>query len=150
MPQSLSRVLIHLIFSTKNRIRIIAPSIQPELHRYLGGTLNHFDCPCLQVGGVEDHVHLFFGQSRTRTIAEIVEEVKTNSSKWIKTKGRDYRDFRWQSGYAALSVSQSGADRVVTYIQQQPQHHERMSFQEEYRRFLKKYRIEFDERYVWD
>src|SRR5262245_53625628 len=89
MPQSLSRVLIHLIFSTKNRVRIIAPSIQPKLHSYLGGTLNHLDCHSLQVGGVEDHVHLFFGQSRTRTIAEVVEAVKTNSSKWMKTHGKD-------------------------------------------------------------
>jgi len=150
MPQSLSRVLIHLIFSTKNRVRLIKPSIQPELHRYLGGTLNKLDCPSIQVGGVDDHVHLFFGMNRTLAIADVVETVKTSSSKWMKTKGENYRAFRWQSGYAALSVSQSGADRVVTYIQRQPQHHQRISFQDEYRRFLKRYGIEFDERYVWD
>ncbi len=150
MPQSLSRILIHLVFSTKNRDRVLTSTIQTELHPYLAGTLDRIDCPSLQVGGREDHVHLFFGLSRTRTIAEVVETLKTSSSKWIKTKGAEFAVFHWQSGYGAFSVSQSDADTVAAYIRNQAQHHEKMTFQDEYRRLLERYRIAFDEKYVWD
>jgi putative transposase len=150
MPQSLSRILIHLVFSSKNRERLLTPAVQMEMHPYLVGVLNGVDCPSLQVGGVEDHVHLFFGQSRTRTIADVVETVKTSSSKWIKTKDPEFAGFHWQAGYAAFSVSQSDADNVVAYIQNQANKHQKMSFQEEYRRLLERYQVAFDERYVWD
>ncbi|MEI6779384.1 MAG: IS200/IS605 family transposase [Verrucomicrobiota bacterium] len=119
MPQSLSRILIHLVFSTKNRERVLTRAIQTELHPYLAGTLDNIECPSLQAGGVEDHVHLFFGLSRTRTVADVVETVKTSSSKWIKTKGAEFAGFHWQSGYGAFSVSQSDADAVVAYIRNQ-------------------------------
>ncbi len=150
MPQSLSRILIHLVFSTKNRERLLTPDIQTELHPYLAGILDNIECTSLQVGGVEDHVHLFFGLSRTRTIADVVETVKTSSSKWIKTKGRQFADFHWQSGYGAFSVSQSDAEAVITYIRNQKQHHQKMTFQDEYRRLLERYQVAFDEKYVWD
>lgn len=150
MPQSLSRILIHLVFSTKNRERILSPVIQPELHPYLAGTLDNLECPSLQVGCVEDHVHLLFGLSRTRTVAAVVEAVKTSSSNWIKTKGAAFADFHWQSGYGAFSVSQSDADMVVAYIRNQAQHHRKMTFQDEYRRLLERYHVAFDEQYVWD
>ena len=150
MPQSLSRLLIHLVFSTKNRDRVLTPVIQTELHPYLAATLDNIACPSLQIGGVDDHVHLFFGLSRTRTIAEVVEVVKTSSSKWIKTKGAAFAGFHWQSGYGAFSVSQSDADAVVAYICNQAQHHQKMTFQDEYRRLLERYRVAFDEKYVWD
>lgn len=150
MPQSLSRILIHLVFSTKSRERVLTPAIQTELHPYLAGTLDNIECPSLRVGGVEDHVHLFFGLSRTRAIAQVVETVKTSSSKWIKTKGAAFADFHWQSGYGAFSVSQSDADTVGAYIRNQAQHHQRMTFQDEYRRLLERYQVVFDERYVWD
>jgi REP element-mobilizing transposase RayT len=150
MPQSLARILVHLVFSTKNRERVLTPAIMAELHPYVAVTLDHIDCPSLQVGGVEDHVHLFFGLSRTRTIADIVETVKTSSSKWIKTKGAEFTDFHWQSGYGAFSVSQSDAETVITYIRNQAQHHQKMTFQQEYRRLLERYQVAFDERYVWD
>ncbi len=150
MPQSLSRILVHLVFSTKNRERFLTPAVQTELHPYLAGVLKAIDCPSLQVGGVEDHVHLFFGLSRTRTIADIVETVKTSSSKWIKTKGTAFAGFHWQSGYGAFSVSQSDADAVVAYVVNQAKHHQKMSFQDEYRRLLERYKVQFDERYVWD
>jgi putative transposase len=150
MPQSLSRILVHLVFSTKNREPVITPAVQTELHPYLAGVLDNIDCPSLQVGGVADHVHLFFGLSRKRTIAEIVEKLKTSSSKWIKGKDPGLADFHWQSGYGAFSVSQSDADAVVTYIQKQALHHRKMTFQEEYRRLLERYGVAFDERYVWD
>ena len=150
MPQSLSRILIHLVFSTKNRECVLTPVIQTELHPYLAGMLDNLQCPSLRVGGVQDHVHLFFGLSRTRTIAEVVETVKTSSSKWIKTKGAAFADFHWQSGYGAFSVSQSDAETVAAYIRNQAQHHQKMTFQEEYRRLLERYQVTFDENYVWD
>ncbi len=150
MPQSLSRILTHLVFSTKNRAPCLTPEIQRELHPYLAGVLDHIECPALRVGGVEDHVHLFFGLSRTLSIAEVVEKVKTSSSKWIKGKGDLFQDFHWQSGYGAFSVSQSDADAVIAYVQDQARHHQKMSFQEEYRKLLEKYRVSYDERYVWD
>jgi len=150
MPQSLSRILIHLVFSTKNRERVLTPALQNELHPYLAGTLDNIECPSLQVGGVEDHVHLFFGLSRIRTIASVVETVKTSSSKWIKTKSAEFADFHWQAGYAAFSVSQSDADTVVAYIRNQARHHQKMTFQDEYRCLLERYHVTFDEKFVWD
>jgi len=140
--------MIHLVFSTKNRERILTPALQTELHPYLAGVLDNIECPSLQVGGVEDHVHLFFGLSRTRTIADVVETVKTSSPKWIKTKGAEFAGFHWQSGYGAFSVSQS--DAVIAYIRNQAQHHQKMTFQDEYRRLLERYQVAFDEKYVWD
>jgi putative transposase len=150
MPQSLSRLLTHVIYSTKNRDPLIAPHLLSELHAYLVGVLEAIDCTPLRIGGTENHVHLFFALARTRTIAEIVEKTKTSSSKWIKTKGTAFANFHWQAGYGAFSVSQSDAERVVAYIANQPKHHKRISFQEEYRRFLERYAIAYDERYVWD
>ena len=150
MPQSLSRILIHLVFSTKGRERFLTSAIQTELHPYLAGTLDNMECPSLQVGGAEDHIHLLFGLSRTRTVAEVVEKVKTSSSKWIKSKGVEFAQFHWQSGYGAFSVSQSHADAVIAYIRNQAQHHQTVTFQEEYRRLLERYKVDFDERYVWD
>ena len=150
MPQSLSRVLVHLIFSTKNRDPVLTPEIQAELHPYLAVVSRDNDCPSLQVGGVEDHVHLLFGLSRTRTVAQIVEAVKTSSSKWIKTKGPAFTGFHWQAGYGAFSVSQSNIAAVVLYIQNQREHHQKVTFQEEYRKFLRRYQIAYDEKYVWD
>ncbi len=149
MPQSLSRVLVHLIFSTKHRVPALSTAVRPELHAYLVGILKAMDCPALQVGGAGDHVHLFFGMSRTRSTAQAVETLKTSSSKWIKTKG-SFADFHWQAGYGAFSVSQSDAESVVAYIRDQETHHQKLTFQEEYRRFLACYQVAYDERYVWD
>jgi REP element-mobilizing transposase RayT len=150
MPQSLSRVLVHLVFSTKNRAPLLSLDIQRELHPYLCGVLGNLGCTSLRVGGVGDHVHILLGLSRTKTIANVVEELKTASSKWLKNFGPEMAEFHWQHGYGAFSVSQSDADRVEAYILEQSQHHQRMTFQEEYRRLLERHHIDFDERYVWD
>lgn len=150
MPQSLSRVLVHLVFSTKNRAPFLTKDVQEETHAYLSGILNNIDCPSIRVGGVEDHVHLFFSLSRKRSIADVVETVKTSSSKWIKNQDGQFGDFHWQAGYGAFSVCQSEADRVVAYILNQAEHHRKRTFQEEFRRMLELYEVEFDERYVWD
>jgi REP element-mobilizing transposase RayT len=148
MPQSLSKILVHLIFSTKHREPTIPDALRPQLHAYLAGILNNLQCPSLQTGGTADHVHILFALARTVPVSEVVEEVKKSSSKWMKAQG--VQRFAWQAGYGAFSVSESQAATVVRYIQRQDDHHRRMSFQEEYRRFLQKYRVPFDERYVWD
>jgi REP element-mobilizing transposase RayT len=146
----LSRILVHLIFSTKDRVPCLDPAVQAELHPYLAVVLRDNGCPSLKVGGAGDHVHLLFGLSRTMSIAEVVETVKTSSSKWIKGQGPQLLGFHWQGGYGAFSVSQSHADTVVQYIAGQVEHHRRVTFQEEFRAFLERYQVPFDERYVWD
>ena len=150
MPQSLSSILVHLIFSTKNREPFITPAIELELHPYITKILRELKSPCLTLNGTSDHVHVLFALSRVITIAELVEEVKTNSSKWIKTKGGEFRNFHWQRGYGAFSIGQSNVEVLKRYIRHQKEHHKRVTFQDEYRDFLKSYGIDFDERFVWD
>lgn len=150
MAQSLSNLLTHLVFSTKNRMPSLNEDIASELHPYIVGVLDNLGCPSIQVGGASDHVHIFYRLSRIKSVAEVVETVKTSTSKWIKTKSNELAGFYWQSGYGAFSVSQSDMDAVIAYIRNQPEHHKKVSFQEEYRRFLNRYQISYDERYVWD
>ena len=150
MPQSLARILIHLVYSTKNRERILGDDIRDELHRYTAGVLKEWDSPAILMNSVEDHVHILYSHSKNHSPARIVEEVKVASSKWLKTKGPRYAQFHWQSGYGDFSVSQSNVSDVVKYIAGQEEHHRRKSFQKEYREFLKRHEVEFDERYVWD
>ena len=104
MPQSLASILIHLIFSTKNREPFITPSIEPELHPYMAKILRALKSPSLSIGGTDDHAHILFSLARVIKIADLVEEVKTDSSKWIKTKGAEFRNFHWQKGYGAFRL----------------------------------------------
>jgi putative transposase len=156
MSQSLSRILIHVTFSTKNRDRSLAyPELREQLNAYTVGILRNLECPALQVGSVIDHMHFLFLQSRTTTVAEVVGTVKKETSAWIKTQKPDVKDpfivkFAWQSGYAAFSVSESGSEAVVAYIRNQEEHHRRITFQDEYREFLTKHGVTFDEKYAWD
>ena len=150
MPQSLSSILVHLIFSTKNREPFISLAIERELYPYMATIFREHDSPSLIIDGTSDHLHALFALSRTIAVADLVEEVKTGSSKWIKTKGSEFKNFHWQKGYGAFSVAQSNVEVVKRYIQNQKQHHRRLTFQDEYRQFLKRYQVEFDERYVWD
>lgn len=150
MPQSLSFLLVHVVFSTKNRARVLVPSVRPALHAYLATVARNVECECYRVGGVEDHVHLAIRLARTVTAAQLVEELKTSSSKWLKTQSPDLADFSWQRGYGAFSVGPSDLDALRRYIDNQEEHHRTRTFQDEYRAFLRKYGIEFDERYVWD
>jgi putative transposase len=150
MPQSLSSILIHLIFSTKNREPFLTREIDAELYPYLASILKAMKSPALIINGTSDHIHTLFSLSRVVTIASLVEEVKTESSKWIKTKGKHFRNFHWQSGYGAFSIGQSQVPTVRRYITRQKEHHRRVSFQDEYRKFLRVYEVEYDERYVWD
>jgi putative transposase len=149
MAQTLVRVLVHLIFSTKDRANVILPDVESELHTYLAGIANKLDSPCLAVNGTRDHVHMLVSQSKNLALAKLLEEVKKGSSKWIKTKGAAFRTFHWQDGYAAFSVSQSKVTAVEAYIAGQKEHHRRKSFQEELIQFLRKHGVEYDERYIW-
>jgi len=149
MPQSLSKVLVHLIFSTKHREPLIGPEIRPRLHAYMVGILDKLKSPSLQTGGVADHVHTLFILGRTISQADLVEEVKKSSSKWMKAEGR-VPGFTWQAGYGAFSIGESQADTVIRYIQNQEKHHRKVTFQEEFRKFLERYKVAYDERYVWD
>ena len=150
MPQSLSTVLVHLVFSTKNRESFITPTVEVELHAYMATVFRDHNSPSLAINGTPDHVHALFVLSRTITIADVVEKVKTGSSKWLKTKGPEFRNFHWQRGYGAFSIGQSNVAELKRYIRNQKQHHRTISFQDEYRKFLHRYEIDFDERYVWD
>jgi putative transposase len=151
MPQSLAKILVHTVFSTKDRRPFLRDlALREELHRYLGGILANLECQPVIVGGVEDHVHLLCALSRTCTAADMVKEVKRGSSPWLKTKSADLVDFAWQNGYGIFSVGFSQIEAVRKYISGQEEHHHEVSFQDEFRQLLKRYEIEFDERYVWD
>jgi len=150
MPQSLSAVYIHLIFSTKERHPYLQDeNLQKELHAYLGEVSKQLDCPPIRVGGVEDHVHLLARFGRTITQAEWVKELKRVSSICLKSEGK-LSQFQWQAGYADFSVSASNLERVKRYIENQKEHHRRMSFQDEVRKLLTRHSVEWDERYFWD
>ncbi|MFN8627443.1 MAG: IS200/IS605 family transposase [Candidatus Binatia bacterium] len=148
MPQSLAKILVHVIFSTKNREPMIAADIRTSLHAYITGILQNLRCPSLRTGGTADHVHTLLSMARTRAVAEVVEQVKTGSSKWMKHQG--IREFRWQSGYGAFSIGESQVRAVIRYIGNQDAHHRQRDFQSEFRRLLDRYGVAYDERYVWD
>ena len=150
MAQSLSSILIHLIFSTKHREPLVTAQVEPALHAYMAGILKEKQCPALTIGGMPDHVHVLFRLARTRAVSEVVEDLKKDSSRWIKTQGASFGAFHWQAGYGAFSIGQSSVAETRRYIDNQKEHHQTRTFQEEYRVFLRKYGVEYDERYVWD
>jgi putative transposase len=150
MPQSLANVLIHIVFSTKNRAPYIETEIQNPLHAYLATACRTCGCPAHKIGGTNDHIHILCSLSRTITMADFIGTIKADSSKWIKTQRTSLGGFSWQNGYGAFSIGQSQLDIVKKYIAGQNEHHRVRTFQEEFREFLKKYEIQFDERYVWD
>jgi putative transposase len=154
MPQSLSKVIIHIIFSTKDRKAWLDRDVRPRMHAYVATICRDLNAEALRVGGVTDHLHVVttlpLTLPRTLSQAAMVETVKKTSSKWIKGLDAKYQQFYWQRGYGAFSVSPSQLNTVLEYVESQEEHHRTRSFQEEYRDFLRKYGVEFDERYVWD
>lgn len=150
MPQSLSLVIVHVIFSTKERRPFLDPDTRPKLHGYLATVARNADCEAYRVGGVADHVHLAIRLSRTITIAKLVEKLKTASSKWVKPQSPAFAAFSWQRGYACFSVDPADLDSLCAYIDGQEEHHKTRRFQDEFRMFLKKYGVEYGEAYVWD
>lgn len=150
MAQSLAKIYIHLIFSTKNREPVLQDDVRVDLHDYIGGIIRDLNCPSIEINTEPDHAHALFSLSRTLSISQVVQEVKSGSSAWLKKQSGHYADFHWQNGYGAFSVSQSNVAGVRAYILNQREHHRRMTFREESREFLRRYEIEFDERYVRD
>ena len=150
MSQSLARLCVHLVFSTKYREPFLHDGIRADLHAYMAVVIKNTGCSNLIINSVEDHVHILLDLGRTVAVSNVVENIKKSSSKWIKTKGREFSAFAWQAGYGAFAVSESNVAAVRQYIARQEEHHRKVNFQDEYRAFLTKHKITFDERYVWD
>ena len=150
MPQSLSKVIVHIIFSTKAREPWLGLDVRPRMHAYLATVCRDLGAEVVRVGGVADHIHIVTTLPRTLSQAQLIEQIKKTSSKWIKAVYTRYRTFAWQRGYGAFSVSPSQLDAVLQYIDGQKEHHRTRTFQEEYRELLRRHGVDFDERYVWD
>ena len=148
MPQSLTFLLVHVVFSTKDRRPYIRDDLQLHLHAYLAMVARGLHCECYRAGGVADHVHLAIGLSRQITVADLVSKLKTSSSQWMKTQG--VPQFAWQRGYGAFSLGRSEQDALVSYIERQAEHHRKISFQDELRAILDRYGIARDEEHLWD
>jgi len=151
MSQSLSQIYLHVVFSTKNRARFLQDrTLRDRLHAYLAGACHNLKSPSIIVGGVEDHVHVLCRLAKTLSVSELVQELKRESSKWLKEQSSDLAAFYWQSGYGAFSISPGHVEALTAYIKNQEEHHRKESFQDEFRRLLRLYAIDFDEKYVWD
>jgi putative transposase len=150
MPQSLSKVIVHIVFSTKDREPWLDSDVRARMHAYLATGCRDLGGDLVRIGGVADHVHVVTTLPRTLSQAQLIEQIKKGSSKWMKALDARYRGFFWQRGYGAFSVSPSQVEAVLQYIDGQQEHHRTRTFQEEYRELLHKHGIDFDERYVWD
>jgi len=148
MSQSFSKFYSHIVFHTKDNVKFIREDIEDELYSYMGGILRNCKSIPFQIGGTSDHIHILCTLPRTITLADLAEEVKKRSSKWIKTKGPQYKSFYWQEGYGGFSVGWSQVETIKKYIMNQKKHHANVSFMDEYKRLLKENGIEFDERYL--
>jgi len=151
MPHSLAQIYVHIVFSTKNREPYLKDKeLLCQTHAYLGSLCRRFDSPALSVGGVADHVHILCSLARTWSPADLVKELKRESSKWIKRLDPNLENFYWQGGYGAFSISPSHVPVVRRYIANQEAHHQRETFKDEYRRLLRKYEIDYTEPEIWD
>ena len=150
MAQTLVSLMLHVIFSTKNREPIITLEVEPELFAYMGGILKNHESRLLDAGGTADHVHLLISQSKNISLSSLMKDVKKDSSSWIKTKGREFRNFHWQDGYGGFSIGKSDIPELRKYIETQKEHHKKRSFQEELIQFLDEYGMEYDIRYLWN
>lgn len=150
MSQALAKIYLHLIFSTKNREHSLPDHIRADLHSYMGGILHGLGCSPIEINTEPDHTHILFVMSRTETVSNVVGQLKKSSNDWLRNRDQQFKDFYWQGGFGVFSVSQSSIEEVRQYIRNQREHHKQVSFQDEFRMFLKRYEMEFDERYVWD
>jgi putative transposase len=150
MPSTHANLLYHLVFSTKSRIPLITPNSQDELYRYIGGIIRGEGGIMLEIGGIENHIHILTKIKPSTAVSEITARIKGNSSKWMNENKMKMRKFGWQEGYGAFSVSESQVPVLTNYIRSQEEHHHKQTFQEEYVALLRKHRIEYDERYLWD
>ncbi len=150
MASTLTKLLIHITFSTKHREPLIPEALEPELYGYIGSICRHMGSPLLAMGGVADHVHMLVSLNKTVTLSELMLNIKRDSSKWIKDNGPALGAFGWQDGYFAFSIGESGVEALRSYIANQKEHHNTIDFKDEVRSVLRKYNVEWDERYVWD
>lgn len=150
MAQSLSDILLHVVFSTKNREPLIQPTIESELYPYIIAVCQNLDSPVIKINGVTDHVHILLRLGRTIPISKLISEMKSNSSRWIKSKGDKYSNFEWQGGYGVFSVSRPNIEGVIKYISSQKEHHKTVTFKEELISMLIRAQIKYDEKYLWD
>ena len=151
MPQSLSKIYVHLVFSTKGRTETIPKTHLAEVHAYVAEIFNNHGCPAIQVGGTANHIHILFLLGKQANLSEIVRTVKSSTTRWINEKNNNpFHKFFWQEGYGAFSVSNSHVDAVVAYIKGQEEHHKKVSFQDEFRKICQLYKAELDERNAWD
>ncbi len=150
MPQSLVKNYVHIIFSTKHRNDFIDENIETQLFSYISSICKDFESPAIQIGGTDNHIHILCLLSRKIALMKLVQEVKAHSSKWIKTKSKKYEDFFWQDGYGAFSVSPNNILTVINYIKNQREHHKEFDFKTEVINYYKKYKMEYDEKYLWD
>ena len=150
MSQSLCKIFLHIIFGTKNREPYIDDTICGELCSYLTTVLKNLDCDVIAINAPKNHIHTLCELSKDITIPSLIEKMKTTTSRWIKTKGLKFRNFHWQGGYGVFSVSPSLIESAKKYIFNQQEHHRKKTFQDEFRQFLKKYGVKYDEKYVWD
>ena len=150
MASTLTKLLIHITFSTKGRVALIPEAIEPDLYAYVGGICRRMESPLLAMGGVDDHVHMLVSLGKTLALSELMLNVKRDSSKWIKERGEGLGAFGWQDGYFGFSIGESGVEALRGYIANQKEHHKTIDFKDEVRAFLRKYGIEWDERYIWE
>ena len=149
MGQSLARLLVHSVFSTKERRPFVrSEEVRTEIYAYIAGILRNLQSPSIIIGGAEDHIHILSALSKNVALSELIGRIKGSSSKRLKEKG--IHGFAWQNGYGAFSVSESQVAAVTAYIANQAEHHRQFSFQDEVRQLLKRHHTAFDERYVWD
>jgi REP element-mobilizing transposase RayT len=149
MPQSLVKILVHVVFSTKNRVDLIVPEIEEKLFRYISGVVENSGSKLILVNGTSNHIHLLISLSKRTDISKLIGDIKRASSVWVKNQG-DFYNFYWQEGYGAFSIGQSQVPAVMKYIARQKEHHAKQDFQAEFRGLLKRYEVDYDERYVWD
>lgn len=150
MPQSLFKILVHIVFSTKNRADLITPEIENGLFGYIHGIVENNGSKLIAAGGTANHVHLLVSLGKKIDIPELIGDIKRDSSVWIKQQDAGFNNFYWQKGYGAFSIGQSQVETVVRYINRQKEHHKKQDFKQEFRELLTKYEVEYDERYVWD
>ena len=150
MSQSLSKIYIHLVFSTKGRTQTLPKQHLNEVHAYIANLLNNNNCPAILVGGTYDHVHILYTQSKTSTLSDTIRLIKANTSRWINSKNGGHTPFAWQDGYGAFSISHNHVDAVKQYISNQAEHHHTIDFKEEFRRLCQLYDVQINETYAWD
>jgi putative transposase len=150
MASTLTKILLHITFATKSRAALIPGAIEPDLYAYIGGICRRVESPLLAMGGTGDHVHMMVSLGKTVALSDLMLDIKRDSSKWIKERDVALREFGWQDGYFGFSIGESGVDALRAYIANQKEHHKTIDFKDEVRAFLRKYGMEWDERYIWE